>query len=75
LPGGRGDASGGERKYVPYLARAAAAVGIDALFVEVHPEPDSAPSDPQNMITPEALDTLIEDALAVRNALQMRTSF
>jgi 2-dehydro-3-deoxyphosphooctonate aldolase (KDO 8-P synthase) len=72
LPGGLGHASGGQREYVPVLARAAAAVGIDALFVEVHPDPDSAPSDPQNMITPDMLDRLLGDVIAVRNAMEER---
>ena len=69
LPGGRGDASGGQREYVAVLARAAAAVGIDGLFVEVHEDPDSAPSDPQNMITPDTLDHLLGEVLSVRSAM------
>jgi len=71
-PGGLGSASGGQRQYAPVLARAAAAVGIDALFVEVHDDPDSAPSDPQNMITPDALDDLLADVVAVRSAVASR---
>jgi 2-dehydro-3-deoxyphosphooctonate aldolase (KDO 8-P synthase) len=70
LPGGLGGASGGQREYVPYLARAAAAVGVDALFVEVHNQPDSAPSDGPNMITPAMLDGLLADVLAVRGAVR-----
>ena len=73
LPGGLGGASGGEREYIPYLARAAAAVGIDGLFVEVHPDPDSAPSDGPNMVTPELFDRLLGEVLAVREAVQART--
>jgi 2-dehydro-3-deoxyphosphooctonate aldolase (KDO 8-P synthase) len=69
LPGGLGTASGGQREYVPYLARAAAAVGIDGLFVEVHDHPDRAPSDGPNMLTPTALDRLLAEVLAVRAAL------
>ncbi len=69
LPGGLGGASGGERQYVSHLARAAAAVGIDALFVEVHSDPDSAPSDGPNMITPEMFDRLLTEVLAVREAV------
>ncbi len=61
LPGGRGGSSGGDRRFVPFLARAAIAVGIDALFMEVHPEPDRALSDGPNMLP---LDDL-EDLLAV----------
>lgn len=70
LPGGLGGASGGQREYVPHLARAAAAVGVDALFVEVHSDPDSAPSDGPNMITPDMLDRLLTDVVAVREAVR-----
>ena len=68
-PGGLGSTSGGRREYVSALARAAAAVGIDALFVEVHGAPDSAPSDGPNMITPESLDRLLAEVVAVREAV------
>jgi 2-dehydro-3-deoxyphosphooctonate aldolase (KDO 8-P synthase) len=50
LPGGLGNASGGERKYIPALARAGVAVGIDALFMEVHEDPDRAKSDGPNSL-------------------------
>jgi 2-dehydro-3-deoxyphosphooctonate aldolase (KDO 8-P synthase) len=70
LPGGLGGASGGQREYVAHLARAAAAVGIDGLFVEVHPNPDSAPSDGPNQVTPEAFDRLLTEVLALREALR-----
>jgi 2-dehydro-3-deoxyphosphooctonate aldolase (KDO 8-P synthase) len=69
LPGGLGGASGGQREYVPHLSRAAAAVGIDGLFVEVHTDPDSAPSDGPNMITPDMLDRLLTEVVAVREAV------
>ncbi len=69
LPGGLGTSSGGQREFVPYLARAAAAVGIDALFVEVHPSPGEAPSDGPNMVTPDELDAVLSEVLAVRGAL------
>jgi 2-dehydro-3-deoxyphosphooctonate aldolase (KDO 8-P synthase) len=72
-PGGQGSASGGRREFVEPLARAAAAVGVDALFVEVHPDPDSAPSDGPNMVTPQALDRLLGDVLAVRESLAARS--
>ena len=49
-PGGLGDRSGGEREFVPVLARAAVAVGVAAVFVETHEDPDSAPSDGPNMV-------------------------
>jgi 2-dehydro-3-deoxyphosphooctonate aldolase (KDO 8-P synthase) len=59
-PGGAGPSSGGQREYVPYLSRAAAAVGIDALFLEVHPDPDRAPSDGPNMVRLDSLRGLLE---------------
>ncbi len=68
-PGGQGTASGGERKYAPVLARAAVAVGVAAVFMETHEDPDRAPSDGPNMIPladmPALISTLMEfDALA-----------
>ncbi len=59
LPGGRGSSSGGDRRFVPFLARAAIAVGIDALFMEVHPEPDRALSDGPNMLPLDDLENLL----------------
>ncbi|HEX6440431.1 MAG TPA: 3-deoxy-8-phosphooctulonate synthase [Candidatus Binatia bacterium] len=59
LPGGLGHASGGERKYIPALARAAVAVGIDALFMEVHEEPDQALSDGPNSLALKEFEKLI----------------
>jgi 2-dehydro-3-deoxyphosphooctonate aldolase (KDO 8-P synthase) len=50
LPGGLGHASGGERKFSPYLARAGVAAGVDALFMEVHEDPDRALSDGPNSL-------------------------
>ena len=50
LPGGNGTSSGGNREYVPHLARAGAALGISSFFLEVHPNPDNAPSDGPNML-------------------------
>lgn len=60
LPGGHGDRSGGQRRFVPDLVRAAVAVGIDVLFLEVHDDPDSALSDGPNMVPLAALPTLLE---------------
>ncbi|MFO1128535.1 MAG: 3-deoxy-8-phosphooctulonate synthase [Rhodospirillales bacterium] len=61
-PGGKGSASGGQREFAPVLARAAIAVGVAAVFIETHPDPDNAPSDGPNMIPmrqlPELLVTL-----------------
>ena len=69
LPGGAGTTSSGQREFVAPLARAAVAVGIDALFLEVHPDPDRAPSDGANMIPLEALPPLLETLQRVRDAV------
>jgi len=61
IPGGRGSSSGGERKFVAALSRAAAAVGCDGLFLEVHEDPDKAPCDGPNMITLDMLENLLKD--------------
>ncbi len=64
LPGAKGSSSGGDRKFVPFLARAAAAVGTAGIFMEVHPDPDNAPCDGPNMLklkdVPRLLEALIE---------------
>jgi 2-dehydro-3-deoxyphosphooctonate aldolase (KDO 8-P synthase) len=72
-PGGQGTSSGGERDYVPVLARAAVAVGIAGLFIETHQDPDKAPSDGPNMIPLKDMEPLLErlmrfDALAKAEA-------
>jgi 2-dehydro-3-deoxyphosphooctonate aldolase (KDO 8-P synthase) len=59
LPGGAGTASSGQREFVPHLARAAVATGCDALFMEIHPDPDQAPSDGPNMLRLEDLPGLL----------------
>jgi len=59
LPGGAGTASSGQREFVPYLARAAVATGCDALFMEIHPDPDRAPSDGPNMLRLDDLPALL----------------
>jgi len=63
-PGGKGTSSGGERQYVPMLARAAVAVGVAAVFIETHPDPDNAPSDGPNMVPFAEFPALIETLLA-----------
>ncbi len=60
LPGGAGTASGGQRLMVPYLSRAAAAVGVDGLFLEVHPDPDCALCDGPNSVRLDELEGLLE---------------
>jgi 2-dehydro-3-deoxyphosphooctonate aldolase (KDO 8-P synthase) len=59
LPGGAGTASSGEREFVPHLARAAVATGCDALFMEIHPDPDQAPSDGPNMLRLDDLPAVL----------------
>jgi 2-dehydro-3-deoxyphosphooctonate aldolase (KDO 8-P synthase) len=59
-PGGKGTSSGGEREFVPVLARAAVAVGIAGLFIETHQDPDRAPSDGSNMIKLKEMEQLLE---------------
>jgi 2-dehydro-3-deoxyphosphooctonate aldolase (KDO 8-P synthase) len=63
-PGGAGDRSGGERKYVPALARAAAAIGVAAIFMEAHEDPDNAPSDGPNMVPFKDLAGLVDTIMA-----------
>ncbi len=63
-PGGQGTSSGGERKYVGLLARAAVAVGVAGVFIETHPDPDHAPSDGPNMIALKDLESLLADLIA-----------
>ncbi|HMP16046.1 MAG TPA: 3-deoxy-8-phosphooctulonate synthase, partial [Gemmatales bacterium] len=68
-PGGAGDRSGGDRRMVPYLTKAAVAVGCDGVFLEVHPEPDKAPSDGPNMLPLTELKQLITTCLQLRASL------
>jgi len=75
-PGGQGSASGGQREFAPVLARAAVAVGVAAVFIETHPDPDSAPSDGPNMIPlrdmPALLDVLVAlDGVAKANPVSL----
>ncbi|HWR40572.1 MAG TPA: 3-deoxy-8-phosphooctulonate synthase [Patescibacteria group bacterium] len=65
LPGGAGTTSGGQREFVPTLARAAAAVGVDALFMEVHDDPAAAKSDGPNMLYIDQLEAVLKDVQAI----------
>ncbi len=69
LPGGEGARSGGERQYVAGLARAAVAFGVDALFMEVHEDPDRAPSDGPTMLPLAWLPRLLDEVKAIAGAL------
>jgi 2-dehydro-3-deoxyphosphooctonate aldolase (KDO 8-P synthase) len=62
-PGGRGSSTGGQREFVPTLARAATAVGVAALFMETHQDPDNAPSDGPNMVHLKDLPSLISELM------------
>jgi 2-dehydro-3-deoxyphosphooctonate aldolase (KDO 8-P synthase) len=64
-PGGHGDRSGGERKFVPLLARAAAAAGVAAIFMETHEDPDHAPSDGPNMVPLREMKNLLSSLLKI----------
>ena len=59
-PGGMGEKSGGQREFVEYLARAAIAVGVAAIFIETHPDPDNAPSDGPNMVPLSEMPSLLK---------------
>ena len=69
-PGGSGTSTGGNRAYVEYLAKAAIAVGVDGLFMETHPDPDSALSDGPNMVPLDGMHTLLQKLIRVYEAVQ-----
>jgi 2-dehydro-3-deoxyphosphooctonate aldolase (KDO 8-P synthase) len=64
-PGGMGDKTGGQREFVEYLARAAVAVGIAAIFIETHPDPDNAPSDGPNMVPLSRMENLLRQLIKI----------
>ncbi len=63
-PGGKGSSSGGQREFVPVLARAAVAVGVAGVFIETHPDPDKAPSDGPNMVPLKQMEGLLKTLVA-----------
>ena len=65
MPGGRGTSSGGDRRFVPVLSRAAVAVGVDGLFFETHPNPDTALSDGPNMVPLNRMPDLLEELVRI----------
>ncbi len=69
-PGGLGEKSGGQREFVEYLSRAATAVGIAAIFLETHQDPDNAPSDGPNMVPLSKLDELINQIVEIDNLVK-----
>ncbi|MDC1096354.1 3-deoxy-8-phosphooctulonate synthase [Pelagibacteraceae bacterium] len=64
-PGGMGDKSGGQREFVPHLARAAVAVGVGAVFIETHEDPDNAPSDGPNMVPLNEIKSLLQKLIEI----------
>lgn len=73
-PGGKGASSGGEREFVPVLARAAVAVGVAGLFIETHPDPDRAPSDGPNMVPLREFEGLLRRLMAFDAVAKGKTS-
>jgi 2-dehydro-3-deoxyphosphooctonate aldolase (KDO 8-P synthase) len=75
LPGGQGNSSGGQREFVPVLARAAVAVGISGLFMETHPEPAKALSDGPNAVPLKHMKDLLESLVSIDSAVKSGNSF
>ena len=73
-PGGQGTSSGGERRMVPVLARAAVAVGVAGLFIETHENPDTAPSDGPNMVPLSQFEALMRGLVAIDNLVKAAPS-
>ena len=69
-PGGMGDKSGGQREFVEYLSRAAVAVGVAAVFIETHPDPDNAPSDGPNMVPLSKMSELLKRLVDIDNLIK-----
>jgi 2-dehydro-3-deoxyphosphooctonate aldolase (KDO 8-P synthase) len=74
-PGGLGDRSGGQREFAPVLARAAAAIGVAALFIETHQDPDQAPCEGPTMVPLKALPRLLEDLIACDRLAKARPAW
>jgi 2-dehydro-3-deoxyphosphooctonate aldolase (KDO 8-P synthase) len=72
LPGGRGDSSGGQREFVPVLARAAVAAGVAGIFMETHPDPDRALSDGPNAWPLHLMERLLETLLELDRVVKRR---
>ncbi len=74
LPGGGGGRTGGQREYIPHLSRAAVAAGVDGVFAEVHEDPASSPSDPDNMLSLDELPGFLEPLLKIHAIVHGLTS-
>ena len=68
-PGGLGESSGGNREYVPYLLRAAAAVGVENFFMEVHEDPDNSPSDGPNILHLKDFENVLKSIKRIQSAI------
>jgi 2-dehydro-3-deoxyphosphooctonate aldolase (KDO 8-P synthase) len=75
LPGGQGSSSGGQREFVPVLARAAVAVGVSGLFMETHPDPAKALSDGPNAVPLNRMKELLESLLAIDSVVKSSNTF
>ncbi len=75
LPGGAGQVSSGQAEFIPYLARAAVAAGVDGLFMEVHSDPANAPSDGPNMLRLDALPGLLRQVIGIQRAVAPYINF
>jgi 2-dehydro-3-deoxyphosphooctonate aldolase (KDO 8-P synthase) len=73
-PGGQGTSSGGDRRFVPVLARAAVAVGVAGLFIETHQDPDNAPSDGPNMVPLKDFEGLLRDLMAIDRTVKSKSA-
>jgi 2-dehydro-3-deoxyphosphooctonate aldolase (KDO 8-P synthase) len=73
-PGGRGESSGGDRRFVPVLARAAVAVGVAGVFIETHEDPDRAPSDGPNMVPLRHFEPLMAELMAIDRLVKAQRS-
>ena len=69
-PGGMGDKSGGQREFIDHLSRAAVAVGVAAIFIETHPDPDNAPSDGPNMVPLSNMPNLLKKLVMIDNLIK-----
>jgi 2-dehydro-3-deoxyphosphooctonate aldolase (KDO 8-P synthase) len=72
-PGGKGTSSGGEREFVPVLARAAVAVGVAGIFIETHQDPDKAPSDGPNMLPLKEMEPLLRGLVEFDRLAKLRS--
>ena len=70
-PGGKGESTGGNREYVRYLARAAAAVGVDGMFFEVHKDPDNALSDGPNMLNIDEFSQVLKEVMEINEIIRL----